>query len=97
MGVIKAQQEFIIDKDSFRHIFYSSESVCAEHGGNSKFPTNESEDFLLTMRSRKLNIADNAVRSESYALPDARHYLLGAVATPRRAGSLSQRNGHDYA
>jgi len=58
---------------------------------NSKFPTEKSEDYLLTMQSESSNITDNAVRSESYAIPDARRYLLGAVAPRRRGGSLSHR------
>jgi len=49
------------------------------------------------MQSENSNITDNAVRSESCAIPDARRYLLGAVAPRRRFGSLCQRFEGSYA
>jgi len=40
------------------------------------------------MRSEISNITNNAVRTKSYAVSDARRYLLGAVAPRRRWGAL---------
>lgn len=78
-------------KRTIRHIFLFGERLRGAHA-NSKSPTQKSDDYLLTMQSETSNITDNAVSSEACAIPDARRYLLDAMALRRRTGSLSRLN-----